>query len=164
MSDEIVLAMGKQRAFIKLDDMVLKAEIPGGDPSKIMVGDIRDKAMSGDMELVFDKVTGATLPTSDAWEVPITVTLETEDGKLHTWFNATFEDVFTAANTSVAGSAAMKTNRHAVFVNGVCNVALTGDAEDWLDTEEASATLTDLTIMGTTVTGRAFTLTFEAAP
>ncbi len=142
------------------DNVVLQ----GGDKNVKPVSDFllkadAGKALSGDLVFVVKPDAATPAPTSAVWEFPFTVELQDAAGNVHDWFNATFADGFTATNTSNLGTASME-DEDAVFVNGVAEGILKGDAEDWLDTETAIATLGEQTILGYTVGEKNLTLTF----
>lgn len=122
---------------------------------------IRDKAMAGDIVFVVDPATVAPVPTSEAWIRTVTVTLETAAGEVHEWFNKAITTGVSIANTSTAGTATIPSTT-LTFANGKATVVVSGDAEDWLDTETDTLTVAEATILGYTISAKTSVETFTA--
>lgn len=119
------------------------------------------KAMSGDLVFSVTPATAAPAPTSSAWTQAIEVELQTAAGENHEWFNGTITTAIAASDTSTAGTATM-TSTTLTFVNGRATATLEGDVAAWLDTETATATVAEQTILGYTVAAKTCALTFTA--
>lgn len=117
--------------------------------------------MSGDITLDISPETAAPAPTSAAWTRDVVLTLKDTAGNTHTWYSGTQSTKASIADTSTAGTASIA-SQDVVFVNGVCTIEVSGDAQDWLDTETDTLTIADLTIMGYTITGGTSVETFTA--
>ena len=114
--------------------------------------------LSGDLifNILLADVTPA--PTAAAWSYTINFEIVDSNGNRHEWFDG---DVGAAvADDSTAGTASVD-DATPPMVNGIGTVVLSGDAADWLDTEEATVTLSK-SLNGNTVTGAVFTVTFTA--
>lgn len=154
MGKDRVVLVGGEKATKLLSEFMLKSEMAAHLAR-------HNEALAGDMVFVFKPATDTPPPTADAWEYPFTVELQNAEGDVHAWFNAEFTNGFTATDTSSAGTASME-DRDAVFVNGVAAGVLKGDAEAWLDSETALATLGEQTVLGYTLATKNLTLTFTA--
>ena len=119
---------------------------------------VRDAAMSGDIIVNILTADVAPEPTAAIWSYAVVFQLEDSLGRIHDWCSQ--DIVATAADDSTAGTAAVSDASPAV-VNGVGTVTLSGDAEAWLDTEEATCTI-DGTVLGITLTDAVFTVVFTA--
>lgn len=119
------------------------------------------KAMSGDLVFVVTPATAAPAPTSEAWAQAIEVELQTAAGENHEWFNDTITTAIAASDDSSAGTASMGSTT-LTFVNGRATASLEGDAKSWADTETATATVAQQTILGYTVASKTCVLTFTA--
>jgi hypothetical protein len=95
---------------------------------------------------------------SSAWDYTIKFEIVNSGGSRHVWFDG---DVTAgASDTSVAGTASVDDTSPSI-VDGVGTVVLSGDAQNWLDTETATMTLSH-TLNGNTVTADTFVVTFTA--
>jgi len=121
----------------------------------------RDKAMMGDMTLVVSPATATPAPTAAAWTQDVKVQLQDANGNLHSWFTKAVTSGVSIADTSAAGTAAIASTTLS-FEGGEAVFAITGDAASWLDTETATATIAEMTIMGNTVAEKTCVLTFTA--
>jgi len=119
-------------------------------------------AMAGDMTMVITPETAAPVPTSEAWTRNVLVQVVDANGDPHEWLTADITTRLSIANTSTAGTASIASTTLSL-VKGEAVVVVSGDAEDWLDTETDTLTVADLTIMGYTVTGGTSVETFTAA-
>jgi len=116
------------------------------------------KALSGDMVLV---CTPDELDTelSNLKARQVIVTVETEEGEIHTWLNAVFEDAAAIEETTAGDGVALLDEVDAVtadveFVNGVC--ALTIYQEDTWAADDTN-TLTVGADSSITILGKALT-------
>lgn len=108
--------------------------------------------------LVVVKIANVTPePTSAVWSYIVPFELQTATGEVIPYSG---NIAAAAANTSTAGTAAVS-DATPDMVMGVGNVTLSGDAEDWLDTETATLTLTYTTAYGNDKTDT-FVVTFTA--
>lgn len=119
------------------------------------------KAMSGDLVFVVTPATVAPVPTAKAWEQTVVVELQTAAGENHEWFNNIITSGIAASDDSSAGTASMDSTT-LTFVNGRATAILEGDAKSWADTETATATVAQQTILGYTVAAKTCVLTFTA--
>lgn len=123
--------------------------------------DVLADAMQGDIVLDISPATVAPEPVSVAWTRDVVLTLKNAAGDVHEWCNMAFTTSAAIGNTSTAGTASIVSTT-VTFVNGVCTITVSGDAEDWLDTETDTLTISNLDIMGYTVTGGTSVETFTA--
>lgn len=119
------------------------------------------KAMSGDMVMVISPTTVAPAPTSSAFTRNVEITIETAGGEVHEWLTQDYATTLSIADTSTAGTASI-TSTTLSLVNGQATVVVSGDAQDWLDTETDTLTVGNITVMGYTVTGGTSVETFTA--
>lgn len=122
---------------------------------------VRDKAMSGDIVMVIDPETVAPAPTSAAWTRDVRVSIETAAGEKHEWLNDTFATTASIVDTSTAGTASIASTTLTI-VDGEATITVSGDAQDWLDTETDTLTIGNITVLGVTVTGGTSVETFTA--
>ncbi len=118
---------------------------------------LRDKALSGDMVLSITPATVAPAPRATAWTRTVTIRLKDAAGNVHTWYNGTL--TVSIADDSTAGTATI-TDTTPNMVNGVCTVVISGDAQDWLNTETDTLTVSNQAILGYTVIGGTSVETF----
>ena len=115
--------------------------------------------MSGDLTFVVYPATVAPSPTSAAWTRTVRIQLEDQYGRVHNWFNKAITTGVSIADTSTAGTASIPSTT-LTFVRGVATVVVSGDAEDWLNTETDTLTVAEATIMGYTVAAKTSVETF----
>ena len=120
---------------------------------------LRDKAMAGDIVFLITPATVAPAPTSAAWTRSITIEIQTASGDVHTWLSQDYATSLTIADTSTAGTASI-TSTTLSIVNGRAVVAVAGDAVAWLATETDTLTVSNITVMGYTITGGVSVETF----
>ncbi len=118
-------------------------------------------AMEGDIALDISPATVAPAPTSAAWTRNVVLTLQTAAGVTHEWMNKAFTTTLSIADTSTAGLATIVSTT-LTFVKGVATIVVSGDAQDWLDTETDTLTVANITVLGVTVTGGTSVETFTA--
>ena len=98
------------------------------------------KAASGDFVIKCTPATVAKTATSEAWTQDVVVTLETNDGELHKWYNG---NITLAVADTGTGTAAIDpaAGAHAM-TNGSLTVTLSGDAGSsyWANTQTATLT------------------------
>ncbi|MBT6322553.1 MAG: hypothetical protein HOJ31_10255 [Anaerolineae bacterium] len=119
------------------------------------------EAMAGDMVLDISPETVAPEPTSAAWTRNVVLTVKNAAGDVHDWLNAAITTRLSIADTSTAGTASIVSTT-LTLVKGTATIVVSGDAQDWLNTETDTLTVADLTIMGYTVTGGTSVETFTA--
>lgn len=124
--------------------------------------DLIEDGLAGDLVLDISPETVAPVPTSEAWTRNVVLTMKNTAGKTHTWLNQAFTTTLAIANTSVAGTATIVSTT-LTFVNGAATIVISGDAEDWLDTETDTLTVSSMSILGHTVAGGTSVETFTAA-
>jgi hypothetical protein len=122
---------------------------------------IRDAAMSGDIVMVIAPTAVAPVPTSDAWTRNVLISIETAAGVVHNWLNGTYATTLSIADDSTAGTASIVSTTLTI-VNGQAIVVVSGDAEDWLDTETDTLTIANITVLGETITAGTSVETFTA--
>lgn len=122
---------------------------------------IVEDAIQGDIVLDISPTTVAPVPTSSAWTRNVVLTLQNAAGETHTWCDMAFTTTLSVGDTSTAGTATIVSTT-LTFVNGVATIVVSGDAQDWLDTETDTLTIANMTIMGYTVTGGTSVETFTA--
>ena len=116
-------------------------------------------AIQGDIVLDISPTTVAPVPTSSAWTRDVVLTLQNAAGDTHTWMNAAFTTTLSIGDTSSAGTASIVSTT-LTFVSGVATIVVSGDAQDWLNTETDTLTVANITVMGYTVTGGTSVETF----
>jgi hypothetical protein len=119
------------------------------------------KALSGDLVMVITPETVTPVPTSEAWTRDVTVSIQTAAGEVHRWLNAAYATTVSIANTSSAGTASIASTT-LTLVKGEATITVSGDAEDWLDTETDTLTIGNIVAAGITVTGGTSVETFTA--
>lgn len=122
---------------------------------------LRDKALAGDILFVVDPATVTPVPTSEAWTRTVTITLETTAGEVHEWFNKAITTGVSIADTSTAGTATIPSTT-LTFTNGKATVVVSGDAQDWLNTETDTLTVAEATILGYTIAAKTSVETFTS--
>lgn len=114
--------------------------------------DLMAKAMSGDMAITITPTTTTREATAAAWTRDVTVEVKTAAGEQHYWLDAAYATSAVIADTSVAGTASIASTT-LTFVKGAAKVTVSGDAAAWVANETNTLTVSDLTILGYTVTG-----------
>ncbi len=122
---------------------------------------LRDKAMAGDIVFVVTPAAVAPLPTSSAWTRNVVVEVQTAAGEVHTWLNDAITSGLSIADDSTAGTASIVSTT-LTLVNGRAVVVVSGDAQDWLDTETDTLTVAEATILGYTILTKTSVETFTA--
>lgn len=117
------------------------------------------KAMAGDMVLVATPATVTPVPISAAWTRDVVVTLETAAGEVHEWFDKAITTGVSIADTSTAGTATIPSTT-LTFADGTVTVTVSGDAQDWLNTETDTLTVAELVVLGYTLTAKTSVETF----
>jgi len=120
---------------------------------------LRDKAMAGDIVFAITPATAAPAPTSAAWTRGVVIEAQDASGDVHTWLSQDYATSLTIADTSTAGTATIASTTLTI-VNGRAVVEVSGDAVAWLDSESDTLTVSDITVMGYTVTGGTSVETF----
>jgi len=123
---------------------------------------LRDKALAGDIVFVVSPATVTPVPLSTAWTRTVTCELQTAAGEVHEWFNKAITTGVSIADTSTAGTATIPSTT-LTFANGVATVVVSGDAEDWLNTETDTLTVAEATILGYTIAAKTSVETFTTA-
>ena len=113
---------------------------------------LRDKAMSGDIVFVITPAAVAPVPTSAAWTRDVVIEVQDASGNVHTWINQDYATSLAIANTSTAGTASITSTTLSID-EGRAVVTVSGDAVAWLNAESDTLTVSDITVMGYTVTG-----------
>ena len=119
----------------------LRAGLAQGD----MQGVIADtkaflKAHSGDFVIKCTPATVAKAATNLAWTQEVVITLETNDGELHKWYNG---NITLAVADTATGTAAINPAAGArAMTNGSLTVTLSGDAGSSYWAAASTATLT----------------------
>lgn len=116
-------------------------------------------AMAGDMVMVITPETVTPEPTSAVWTRTVLIEIQNAAGEVHDWLNDTYTTTASVGDTSTAGTATIPSTT-LTLVNGKAEIVVSGDAEDWLNTETDTLTIGNLTIMGYTVTGGTSVETF----
>jgi hypothetical protein len=122
---------------------------------------LRDKAASGDLVWVLTPATVTPAPLSTAWTRNVVVELQTAAGEVHSWFNKAITTGVSIADTSTAGTATIPSTTLTIE-DGKATVVVSGDAQDWLDTETDTLTVAQATILGYTVAAKTSVETFTA--
>jgi hypothetical protein len=122
---------------------------------------LRDKAMAGDMVMSIVPTTVAPAPTSSAWTRNVIIEIQTAAGEVHTWLDQAYTTTLSIADTSTAGTASIVSTT-LTLDKGRAVVVVSGDEQDWLDTETDTLTVANIDIMGYTVTGGTSVETFTA--
>lgn len=120
---------------------------------------LRDKAMAGDLIFVVTPATVTPAPRATAWTRTVKIALKTSAGEIHTWFNKAITSGVSIADTSTAGTASIPSTT-LTFVEGEASVVISGDAQDWLNTETDTLTVAQATILGYTVASKTSVETF----
>ena len=124
------------------------------------VTNLLSDALEGDMVLDISPETLVSDPLSTAWTRTVVLTLQNAAGETHEWCNLALTTRLSIADGSTAGTASIVPATTLTFASGVETVVVSGDAEDWLNTEDDTLTVADLTILGYTVTGGTSVETF----
>ena len=114
--------------------------------------------LSGDMKFNVLTADVTPAPTSAAWNYIIKFEITDSNGNRLEFFDG--DVTATVGDTSTAGTASVDDATPAM-INGLGTVVLSGDAQDWLDTETATVEFSK-TLNGNTVTAATFTVTFTA--
>jgi len=120
---------------------------------------VMEKALAGDIVMVIDPETVAPVPTSAAWTRNVLVSIQTASGEVHDWLNKAYATTASIGDTSTAGTASIAATTLTI-VDGEAVIVVSGDAEDWLNTETDTLTIANITVLGVTVTGGTSVETF----
>lgn len=136
--------------------------------SRITEIELMRQAMYGDIVAVITPGNETPAPTAEAWDNVYTVTLKNANGDVHAWFDGLLDTILSVANTSSAGTATIDggvtDNTDALqFTDGVATFTVSGDAQDWLNSETVTSTVADMTILGYTVACADPVMTFTTA-
>jgi hypothetical protein len=118
-----------------------------------------ESALAGDIVMVIEPETVAPTPTSEAWTRNVKISIQNTAGAVHGWLNAAYTTTLSIADTSTAGTASIVSTTLTI-VDGEAVVVVSGDAQDWLDTETDTLTVANITVLGVTVTGGTSVETF----
>ena len=116
------------------------------------VATVTAKAIMGDILMVISPLTVNTPATAFGWTRNVTITLKTASGQTYIGANGSYATTLAIGDTSVAGTATIVSTT-LTFVNGVATVVVSGDAMAWLAAETDTLTVSNITIMGYTITG-----------
>ena len=78
---------------------------------------------------------------------------------MHTWLTDDFATTLSIADTSVSGTASI-TSTTLSIVDGKATIAISGDEQDWLDSETVTLSIAAITVAGVTVSTADFVITF----
>jgi hypothetical protein len=120
---------------------------------------IRDSASAGDMLFVVTPATLVSVPLSTAWTRTVIIELQDAEGNVHQWFNKAITTGVAIADASTAGTATIPSTT-LTFEDGQASVVVSGDAEDWLNTETDTLTVAEATILGYTIAAKTSVETF----
>lgn len=99
------------------------------------------KGLQGDYVIKCDPETTAPEPTTSAWSQDVTVTLETADGEVHTWYNG---PVKLAIDDTGGGTASISPSAgNQMMTNGSLTVTISGTEATWANSETATLTVSD---------------------
>lgn len=118
-----------------------------------------EKAMSGDLVMTISPATVTPAPTAAAWTRKVLISVKTAAGELHSWLNDTYATTLAVGDTSTAGTATIASTT-LTLVNGQASVTVSGDAAAWLNSETDTLTVSNITVLGYTVTGGTSVETF----
>lgn len=121
--------------------------------------DLMSAAMQGDMVMVISPTTVNTAATSSAFTREVSIQIQTAGGEVHRWLNGDYTTSLAIADTSVAGTATIASTTLSL-AQGTTTVTVSLDAGPWLAAEDDTLTVSNLTIMGYTVTGGTSVETF----
>ena len=124
--------------------------------------ELRADAMAGDMLFVVAPATVTPVPLSTAWTRTVVIELQNAAGDVHKWFDKAITSGVSIANTSSAGTATIPATT-LTFAEGKATVVVSGDAEDWLNTETDTLTVAEATILGYTIAAKTSVETFTTA-
>lgn len=117
--------------------------------------------MSGDMTMVIAPEAVNRVATAEAWSRNVDISIVDGNGEVHSWLNGDYATSLAIADTSTAGTASIASTTLALK-DGKARVVVSGDAAAWLANETDTLTVSDLTVMGYTVTGGTSVQTFVA--
>jgi hypothetical protein len=117
------------------------------------------KAQAGDMVWVVSPATTSKAAQATAWTRTVRIELQTAAGEIHEWFTKDITSGASVADTSTAGTATIPSTTLTV-VNGIAEVIVSGNAQNWLATETNTLTIAAATIMGYTVASKTSVETF----
>ena len=123
---------------------------------------MKDKALVNDIIFSITPATVTPAPISTAWTRTVVIKLVDASGNTHKWVSGAWTTTLTIADESDAGTATIVT-RTLTLVDGVANIVVSGDAEDWLDSETDTLTVGNITVAGISVTGGTSVETFTTA-
>ncbi len=121
--------------------------------------DILGSAVNGDMTIVITPTTVDRAATAAVWSRTVNIKIVDSNGLKHSWLTQGFATSLAIADTSTAGTASIASTTLSI-VNGEADVIVSGDAAAWLATETDTLTISNLTILGYTVTGGTSVQTF----
>ncbi len=123
---------------------------------------LRAEALGGDILFVLTPAAVAPVPISAAWTRNVVVSVENAAGEVHTWFNEVIASGNSIADGSTAGTASIVSTTLTI-VEGRATVVVSGDAQDWLDTETDTYTVAEYTgFAGQTLAVKTSVETFTA--
>ncbi len=140
------------------EDADLTAYVAAG---YVTVGDLRDRAMEGDMALTISPTTAVPAPVTGVPDDQVVVlTLKDAAGNVHDWFDGTLAGLATGAEVTSGGGEGDPESADLVFVKGIAKVNYQNTTGTWANADTSTLTIADLTILGYTVTGGTFVQTF----
>ncbi len=105
---------------------------------------LRAEALVGDILWVLTPAAVAPLPTSSAFTREVVIEAQNAAGEIHEWLNVAIASGVSIADGSTAGTATIPSTTLTI-VAGKATVIVSGDAQDWLDTETDTLTVAEYT-------------------
>lgn len=120
------------------------------------------EALGGDILWVLTPATVAPAPTAAAFTREVVVEAQNAAGEIHAWLNEVIASGVAIADTSTAGTATIPSTTLTI-VDGRATIVISGDAQDWLDTETDTLTVAEYTgFAGQTLAVKTSVETFTA--
>jgi hypothetical protein len=105
---------------------------------------LSDEAANGDILWVVTPAALTPVPQSTAWTRTVDIQAQNAAGEIHTWLNVAIASGVSVGDTSTAGTASIVSTTLTI-VNGKAEVVVSGDAQDWLNAETDTLTVTEYT-------------------
>lgn len=119
------------------------------------------KATSGDIVMSVSPSSISPVPTNESWIRTVDVKITDSDGNVHKWLTADYTSVLTIADTSASGIASIASDTLSI-VNGIGQVAVSGNASSWIATDTDTLTIGSVIITGNSISGTTSVETFTA--
>ena len=114
--------------------------------------DILASSMAGKLTMSISPATTTRPATAAAWTRKVLVTIVDDKGRLCDWLTADYASKVAIADDSTLGTASIASTTLSI-VDGKAEITISGTAAAWVAAETNTLTLSNITLMGYTITG-----------